>query len=103
MKKEFVLPECWHINVTQENMEDVRNWSNIKGIHTTDLCGIVKWLNPVKFEIAHNTKGIVKDDGENGYDFGTEITYNQFKKYVLNLQEENFSYLTKILEKWNIT
>lgn len=99
--KKFILPKNWHINVTEENKEEVRKWSNI-GVSTTDLCGIVKLFNPIRFETAYNTKGYIKEEGKYAYDFGQEITYNQFKKYVLNQPEENFSYLDKLLSKWNI-
>mgnify|MGYP003602449288 CR=1 FL=1 len=36
------------------------------------------------------------------YDFGQEITYDQFKKYVLKQQEEDYSYLIKLFKELNI-
>ena len=75
----FVLPERWHVVVTEENHAVLAKWrgvSNTKYLPINDICGVCH-SNGDK---GHNPIGIIKDKY---YNFGVEITYEQFLKYVL--------------------
>jgi len=78
--EEFVLPDRWHVVVTEENQEILSRWREYLGMLPID-----------------NIVGICNKDGNKGnnpksslvgkdYDFGKEITFDQFKKYVLKDQ-----------------
>jgi len=80
--KEFVLPESWYIRLTKDNLNIITDWFNTfaKLNRNPSLGSYVGKANK-------NTKGVVL---ENGYAyfcdskcFDTEITFDQFKKYVL--------------------
>lgn len=92
--KKFVLPETWYIQLTEENREDVIKWHKTKD----------EWSRAYTLESYYGLKNGNRDAWKIGClpENSNLITYNQFKKYVLNQQEENFSYLDKLLEKWNI-
>lgn len=94
--KKFVLPDCWYIQLTEENQEDVIKWHKALPRGFGDVYNIHSY-----YGIQNNGKS---DAWTNGHlpENSNVITYNQFKKYVLNQQEENFSYLDKLLSKWNI-
>ena len=73
MKEEFVLPNKWHIKITDKNKVILNNWKKGKGCFD-DL-----------FEYNYIVVGY---DGSGGYCDGEyimhpEITFEQFKKYVL--------------------
>lgn len=108
--EKFILPDNWHILVTEENAEDVLKWRfedryNIEDkIHFENyLVGITLNYNGTVYEKSHNPKDDVKDS-EGHYDFGIEITYEQFKRYVLNkeINKEDYSYLIEFFKKLNI-
>jgi len=101
----FILPKNWHIIVTEENAEDVLKWrfeknylDKDKVIYLDNLVGICV-TSYDSYEKGHNLKYDIKGDS---YDFGIEITYPQFKKYVLNKKKENMKYLIPILKEHGI-
>lgn len=101
MNKEFKFPEKWYIVwENRENYEIISNYFDSKlWVYVDDE--------------THSTGGVnYKDDYFNG-GFGsscikgcTKITIEQFKKYVLKLEEgvinEDFSYLIELLQKLGI-
>jgi hypothetical protein len=100
----FILPENWHILVTEENAEDVLKWRfessysyKDKADYSDNLVGIAEEDNC--YHKGHNPKTEIIGDT---YDFGIEITYQQFKKYVLNQSPVKHKYLTELLEKLKI-
>lgn len=88
MKKEnkFVLPEKWYIIVNEENKIKVNNWyfngdTFLKPyLH---ICGMVKQYGSI--EKGYNELPNIKngDGNDSSYDFGIEITFEQFKEHVL--------------------
>lgn len=93
--KKFVLPETWYIQLTEENREDVEKWHRSLDKSRGRVYNIGSYYGWEKTEAS----AWIPSSLPSGSNL---ITYNQFKKYVLNQQEENFSYLDKLLEKWNI-
>lgn len=100
----FTLPGNWHIVVTEENAEDVLKWRfessysyKDKADYSDNLVGIAKEDNC--YHKGHNPKTEIIGDT---YDFGIEITYQQFKKYVLNQSPVKHKYLTELLEKLKV-
>lgn len=92
------IPEKWCIKLKDKNIERVvGKWFNenveIQCEYDTGWFG---WLLHYPKYLQGTCTAMTPHPGY------TEITYDQFKKYVFNQQEENYSYLTKILEKWNI-
>lgn len=105
--KPFVLPNNWHILVTEENIEDCFKWrfkkrweDNLKEINYSKAFINNKIIGFDGKEKGHNDKHILKGDR---YDFGIEITYEQFKRYVLNKEvntiKQNYDYLIPILNE----
>lgn len=108
--EKFILPDNWHIIVNEENAEDVLTWRFERAYNEEDkitfenhLVGMTLSYKGTEYEKGHNPKDAVKDP-EGHYDFGIEITYEQFKKHVLgiNVNKENYSYLIPILKIHNI-
>lgn len=101
--KPFTLPDKWHIIVTKENAEDVLKWRFGESYEDEDKLKYQDFIVGITlnhggiFEKGHNPKNKIKGDS---YDFGIEITYEQFKKHYLN--KENYEYLIKLLGKLNI-
>ena len=77
------LPECWHIKVTDENAKILSEWRNSGRLNSSHIVGICKFYNGT-LRKEHNPKDIIFELGRNGYTFGKEITFEQFKKWVLN-------------------
>jgi len=82
--KEFVLSNSWHIIVTEENQDILSKWrythtdyklpiDYITGMYLHPSGKITKEHNPA------NSRG----------NFGEEITFSQFKQYVLKEKVEN--------------
>lgn len=78
--------------ITEENKEDVRKWRDYNSLEVGKIAG--KTINSKGIiTIGHNenTAFGIRDDRKDSYwDFGTEITYEQFKKYVIkqdNMEE----------------
>lgn len=85
-ENEFVLPEKWYIIVTEENKSHVNKWyangdSFLKPF--LHICGMVKQYGEI--EKGYNEINDIKNGSGNDftYDFGTEITFEQFKEHVL--------------------
>lgn len=75
-EKEFILPAFWHVKVNKETQTIISKWySKDFTIPLNSIAGIddrlTRGWNP-----QHILKGL-------DYDFGKEITFEQFKKYVL--------------------
>lgn len=73
VKDDFVLPEKWHLKVTNENLHLAKEFCNRKDFNLGNWSSIWKDLNGTVR--ALDTDNIEKDR--------IEITLNQFKKYVL--------------------
>lgn len=75
---EFVLPELWHIIITTENYEILSKYfsNNLPHsvLYTKGIMGFYK-----ENKLGHTHTQIKGYD----WDFGIEITFEQFKKYVL--------------------
>lgn len=73
VKDDFVLPKKWHVRVTKENYNVLNNWR----------VNIIKYSRD-NFDVAYE---IILQDGSGGsakaHKGETEITFDQFKKYVL--------------------
>lgn len=84
IEPEFTLPENWHIVITAENQEIVskRYYDNGFLVPISNICGNTK-CNNRGITKGHNFKNMVKSGNMLRYDFGTEITFDQFKKHVL--------------------
>ena len=107
----FKLPKNWHVVVTQENIEEVLNWRFKNKVKEYEITNFLESENVVgvtfdsinnNYKKGHNPKSRTKDE-EGDYDFGIEITTEQFRKYVLNKQvNEDYSYLINFFRKLNI-
>jgi hypothetical protein len=93
--EEYVFPENnWYIKITDENREVLNNWK-IKQTWSDSL-------------YAGYTYDYVYSDGRGGPGWGgVEITFDQFKKYVLKEEEsqpisENLDYLIPLFKELNI-
>jgi hypothetical protein len=109
-KDKFILPEAWYVKVTDDNVDVLSRWrfgNDYNKLDNTKLVGINKWFNKYnqiyKLEKGHNPYGVSSSED---YDFGIEITYNQFLKYVLNQEiserKQDYNYIIAILEKYSI-
>lgn len=90
VKKEgFVLPEKWFIKTTDETFDIIKNWAN-------------KMQNPKEYDnYIHHDKVTFNNDG--GYRQSkdrAEITFDQFKKYVLEEKVVEPEFV--LPEKWCI-
>lgn len=85
---EFVLGKIWHIKVTEENQNIVSEWrftDTSKKLNIGYVTGMYNWNGEGRRIFKeHNS---YKDDNN----WGDEITFEQFKKYVLK-QEETYKY-----------
>ena len=90
------LPKEWYIEITDENRAIVNSWK-IKQYYNDDL------FNNLQYKYI-TLEGVGR--GWVGLGEGIEITTAQFQKYVLKETpvkiEEDYSYLTPLLKKWNI-
>ena len=106
-KNKFVLPDAWYVVVNNENIYALTQWryDNITGERdlSNKIVGMCKsTYEGLVYSKEHNP--VTNVSGE-GYDFGQEITFGQFKKYVLGEdfdENEDLTYLVKIFEKLNI-
>jgi len=82
--KEFVLPNNWYIIVNNENIQIIKNWWENSNIKTH--CEERVW----SFGTAYGVLNGVRDANINPLNFGgKEITFEQFKKYVLKEDIKN--------------
>ena len=84
--EEFVLPQNWWIRVTDENKDILTKWFGDDGLTNMDLVGITKVMHSgdVYYSKSFNHFDSIKsyDEGYYHFDFGEEITYDQFIEYV---------------------
>lgn len=86
-KDNFVLPNNWWVRVTEENVDVLKEWSGKDLKANKSLVGICKNLkNWYKNEYDIGWSDVTITKGET-YDFGNEITYKQFLKYVLKKED----------------
>ena len=92
------FPEKWYIEITDENRAIVNSWK-IKQYYSDDL------FKNLQYKYVTSEGGGRKGTGGWWVDY-EEITIAQFQEYVLKETpvkiEEDYSYLTPLLEKWNI-
>jgi hypothetical protein len=102
--KTFILPENWYVIVTKENQDIIIKWADKDDIPIGNICGMCLTHDTNRITIEHNPIDIIKTDS---YDFGNEISFEQFKKYVLKeenciINDNNNVGLYKLFEKLNI-
>jgi superoxide dismutase len=76
--------KCWYIKITDKNYDILSKWFKSKTnyeLYKKGICGVYKKKN--EYYVGH-TCGEIEGDT---FTFGNEITFEQFKKYVL--KEEN--------------
>ena len=77
-KKEFVLPEKWCVKVTEGNSRDLEYWIRLHKDFDTDYTPIAGYV------LSEPTKDrSYQEYHEDDCFLYTEITFDQFKKYVL--------------------
>lgn len=99
-KSNFKLPKNWHVVVTEENKEVLSEWRwRERHIYTLieagDIVGMVKNSLLGDCTKSHNPQNCIQSDT---YDFGIEITFNQFKFHVMG--EKSKEELTFPREMW---
>ncbi len=108
MDDDFILPKNWYVIINHFNVDVLSKWrfgsdSSSLQNYIGGLVGISLWNNG-DLEKGHNPKGnrAIKT---HEYDFGLEISFDQFRKYVLKEEiieehnDENLDYLIKLLFK----
>lgn len=90
----------FYVVVTEENNEVLSKWrfghDRLK-LSNNEIVGIVLYkfeTNNHKYVKGHNARHQIKDET---YDFGEEITFEQFKKYILKEETESSNILTQCL------
>lgn len=82
-KEEFKLPKVWHIAVTEESKSTLEKWRTDGSIcFTGGYCLSEK--HPAAPQYHNSKKGYKVTNAPSN---STEITFEQFKKYVLNINE----------------
>ena len=87
LNEPFTLPKNWHVVVTEENQKEVSEWrfKTPEKICLGFIAGVVYKVPQDRYEKGHNPGDLIKKPD---YDFGTEITTEQFRKYVLKKEVE---------------
>lgn len=81
MNNEFILPENWYIVSNNQNYESIKEWFGF-GFPVGNIVGISKRLSTGNLSKGHNPNN--PDSIKTSFsDFGTEITFEEFVKYVL--------------------
>lgn len=80
----FELPDLWHVVVTEENQDEVSAWRYLESktdskLRVGYIAGACRKDNP-NYK-GHNTADSIKGMG---FDFGIEITTEQFRTHVLS-------------------
>lgn len=90
----FVLPEKWYVIVTEDNKDVLSRWRFTNQSHKLKVGQITGCVGTVSRE--HNDFNPITKEGvcDGYYDFGEEITFEQFKKYVL-MEKKIFGYKLK--------
>lgn len=96
--EKFTLPENWYIVTTEESNKDVLDYFDEK-LNTISDRTIGNFLTCKNGELKGWMCHASIDEYANGC---TEITYQQFKKYVLKQSEVKHKYLTELLEKLKV-
>jgi hypothetical protein len=89
------FPEKYAIKCTEENAEVLLEWRSIK-------CKPVELIDYYLHSHYQGDIGYAKEKVYEGY---TEVTFQDFKKFVLNidgLKDENMKYLIKFFRKLGI-
>ena len=84
-KEEFILPKNWHVVVTKENQEVLSKWRYPNSNSILEINKIVGECGIEKSIKGYTSSKIIKGST---YDFGIEITFEQFKQYVLKEKPE---------------
>jgi hypothetical protein len=101
------LPQNWHVIVNEENMKPLCKWrfgDDYWEIEIGSPIGMSKWIHREHATKGHNEPGGL-GGGTEEYDFGVEISFDLFRKYVLFEVipiDEDLSYLIGLFEKLNI-
>ena len=80
------LPENWFIKINVKNQLTVSKWYG-RNLKTDEIAGMVLWKDG-KIEKGYNPQTIIISEGQNGYDFGTEISFETFERLVLEINKE---------------
>lgn len=81
---EFVLPDKWCIRITKENRDVVKDWMREHVLNTTQNFSIGWYYSNQKHDLySYNIEASKHSP------IYTEITFKQFKKYVLKQDEMN--------------
>lgn len=80
-EEDFVLPEFWHVIITKENLELVSKW---KAVNLENYIGGVAGVCS-EFPGSRSHNHTMSSD----WGYSTEITFEQFKQYVLKEEEMN--------------
>ncbi len=90
--EEFTLPEIWYTVITNENYNTLNKWFKANAsTDTIDLYGYKIGLLSIVGKYKQNniiTVGMSSKPTGNNWTFGNEITFEQFKKYVLKTEEK---------------
>lgn len=76
------LPKTWHTIVNKENQNLLTKWRGCSGNYKVPI----GYLVGIEFETGnkgHNPGNKIKSSNPNGYDFGEEITFEEFQILVL--------------------
>lgn len=82
----FELPENFYVRVTENNKDTLLKWldnpNSNQYITVNHIVGVANH-SAGGFRKGYNPAYVPKFEGPNGYDFGQEITFAEFKEYVL--------------------
>ena len=86
----FVLPNTWHCIVTELNQRILSQWrfrtNSTRVVGIGDFVGMTISFDNIRYVKGHNPIGNIGGPGR-GFDFGIEITYQEFLKHVLHEEE----------------
>lgn len=100
--KKFILPEKWAIKIPQKGVNEVTQWFNENNqTGALDYNTYDGFLHYPKFAALDNPYNQCHQDNILNEDY-TEITLEQFQKYVLKTPTGDISFLTKLLKKLDI-
>lgn len=100
LHEHFTLPKNWHVVVTEENQKEVSEWrfKTSEKICLGYIAGVVYKVPQDRYEKGHNPGDLIKKPN---YDFGQEITTEQFRKYVLKKEEKKFPRMMLVSDDTN--
>lgn len=101
---EFVLPVNWYVIVTEENQNILSKWryeNNYNFLKIGYIVGMTKNGDGSIVEKGHNPiENIRCSPSRCSYDFGNEITFEQFEKYVLKKDTNPNDVVTAVTDKY---